>query len=102
MITSILLCLLFVLLVPIPWWAVLIVSRALHRHPEASMLREQGQRFTIAGIAGVMLAIIGINYLLGVIGWPQLPRGAGFVLLTVALLAIHAQPALFLFNHYRR
>lgn len=96
------LCGVLILLTPVPWWAVVIIRRALRRDPNGTALREQGQRFTLTGIAGVFVTVIAINYVLGVIGLPSLPRGAGIILLAAVLLLLYAPPAQFIVGFYRR
>jgi hypothetical protein len=101
-IADVVLSLLFVVLTPVPWWAVVVVLRAGRRDPGGRALREQGQRFLISAVAGTALSLIALDYLAGVIGLPRLPRWAGFPLLAGVLLAIYAQPGWFLFRYYHR
>ena len=99
MATSAVIAAILIALTPIPWWAVGIVRWVLKLDPSVWALREQAQRFTIAGTAGLFIAALCASYLANLVGLPHLPPNAGFVLLLGAIASIYAQPAWFIFRH---
>jgi hypothetical protein len=89
---------LLIILSPIDWWAAGVVLHALRRHREANALRGLLAYFGLTALAATAIAVIALNYLLGM----PLPRGAGFALLAVALVLMSVPAGGFLFDHYRR
>lgn len=92
------LCWLLIGLTPGCWWATALVARALRRAPEVGALRVQLIYFALTAFAASCLAIIAGNYLIG----NPLPRGAGFVLLVLALVGMSLPLHVFLVDQYRR
>ena len=88
---------LLVLLAPVHWWALVVVSRAARASPTVRQLRQQRIRFGISAACATLLAAIAVNYLIG----SPLPRGAGFVALVAVLLLISGPPVVFLVDYYR-
>lgn len=92
------LAVLLIALAPLDWWATGIVAHAMFRHPEVRAARAQLAYFGLTALAATAIAAISANFLLG----SPLPRSAGFVLLTLALVLISIPPSVFVVVHYRR
>lgn len=85
-------------LTPFHLWALVIILRGIHRHPEIHALRAQFVRLLLTAGAALALAIVAANYLAS----GPLPAGSSFALLIMVLLLVSGPPAAFLLDHYRR
>ena len=87
-----------VVLAALDWIPVILVARLVARAPDVKALQDQLVRLVFESLAATAIGVIGANYLLG----NPLPRGAGFVILVLALLLVSAAPAHWLLQTYRK
>ena len=92
----------FILLVPVNWWAFGVLLQALLRHRDVHALRLQLVFFGVLSVASSACAVLGGSYLLRLAGLPQLPPGVVFGLLVLVMVAVSVPGAIFLVDHYRR
>lgn len=95
---TVLLAVVLVVLAPLDWIPVGLVGRLVARAPDVQGLQDQLVRLVFEALAATAIGVIGGNYLLG----SPLPRGAGFVILVLALLLVSAPPVHWLLQTYRR
>ena len=83
---------------PLDWIPVVLVAGLVARAPDVRSLQDQLVRLVFEALAASAIGVIGLNYLLG----SPLPRGAGFVILVLALLLVSAPPVHWLLQTYRK
>lgn len=93
-----LLAVVLVALAPLDWIPVVLVGSLVARASDVRALQDQLVRLVFEALAATAIGVIGANYLLG----SPLPRGAGFVILVLALLLVSAPPVHWLLQTYRR
>jgi len=82
----------------VDWWAVAIGVVVHRRRPEVEEVLGELDHMVRTASGGTAVAILGISFLLGGL----LPRGAGFMLLVMALVLFSGRPLLFLWRYYRK
>lgn len=97
--TSIIISIILIALTPIPWWGAGMAGAAYREDRSVDELLQEFQRFAMAGVAGICMAILSASYLLALRHLWRLPSEWGVILLLVAILSIYAQPAWFIYRH---
>lgn len=87
-----------IVLAVIDWWCVGLLWIIALRNPEVRILRAELERSLLTTTAATLIAILAGNFLLD----SPLPKGAGFVLLSLSVVMVSLPLVHFLVTFYRR